>query len=492
MKKNLLFIALFFIFSANLFAQYVSPGTGVNWTMDGLVENSNGVVTLVDDVYFINNDLTVSAYDSIIIETQNTIKLKADVFVIIEGYMTAKNTKFTAEDTSANFKGFKFDEGAEGLLENCEISYGGGIKIYKSDVKIDLCEIFNSSKDNCTGAIEVSHCNAIISNCTIYNNQGPAIASSALAEAAPEILYNNITANNTLNTNMPQINLGTTLISDTIIIKGNTITGGETFLQVGGISVSTLAGGNVNALISENNISNNRYGIAQMGYNISTLIFDNIIDGNKIQNDPMLGGSGLNFYGDETNSSVVRNNVITNNLYGATLQGTAKPDFGTVEYSGNNTFSDNGFSSINYAIYNNTPNDISAVNNYWTTDCSLNLTIEDIENMVYHKNDDATLGLVDFDPFLNTTLGISENNNNNNLISVYPNPAKKQFTLSIEKNMISDNAKFLLLNLNGQLIISNEIKSKISSFDISELNSGIYLVKVYTKNSVSVKKLIVE
>ena len=42
-------------------------------------------------------------------------------------------------------------------------------------------------------------------------------------------------------------------------------------------------------------------------------ISHNIIIGNNIQNDPMLGGSGLNFYGGESNACIVSHNIIKDN-----------------------------------------------------------------------------------------------------------------------------------------------------------------------------------
>ncbi|MBK7629302.1 MAG: hypothetical protein IPJ23_00940 [Ignavibacteriales bacterium] len=48
-------IILFTILSTQMFAQYTTPNTGVNWNLDDLVANSSGVVAGTFPNYAINN-----------------------------------------------------------------------------------------------------------------------------------------------------------------------------------------------------------------------------------------------------------------------------------------------------------------------------------------------------------------------------------------------------------------------------------------------------
>ena len=64
MKK---FILFFIIISSQIFAQYTTPNTGVNWSLDDLVANSGGVVTGTFPNYSISNKITVSANDRVYI-----------------------------------------------------------------------------------------------------------------------------------------------------------------------------------------------------------------------------------------------------------------------------------------------------------------------------------------------------------------------------------------------------------------------------------------
>ncbi len=62
MKKLFL---LLLIVSSQIFAQYTTPNTGVNWNLDDLVTNSGGVVTGTFPNYSITNKITISANDRV-------------------------------------------------------------------------------------------------------------------------------------------------------------------------------------------------------------------------------------------------------------------------------------------------------------------------------------------------------------------------------------------------------------------------------------------
>src|SRR5699024_11610340 len=62
--------------------------------------------------------------------------------------------------------------------------------------------------------------------------------------------------------------------------------------RVGDISVAALIGGNVNAIIHDNTIIDNRYGLTIAGPNVWAEIKGNLIEDNDTEGQPMLGGSG--------------------------------------------------------------------------------------------------------------------------------------------------------------------------------------------------------
>ncbi len=70
--------------------------------------------------------------------------------------------------------------------------------------------------------------------------------------------------------------------------------------------------------------------------------------------------------------------------------------------------------------------------------------------------------------------------------SLYPNPAKSQFTIQLENNTILENVN--IYNNLGQLVLT----SKKLILDISKLASGLYVVEIETNKRKSSKKMIIE
>jgi hypothetical protein len=67
------FFIAFSMLSFQIFAQYTTPNTGINWNLDDLVINSSGVVTGTFPNYSINNKITISANDRVYINPATTV-----------------------------------------------------------------------------------------------------------------------------------------------------------------------------------------------------------------------------------------------------------------------------------------------------------------------------------------------------------------------------------------------------------------------------------
>lgn len=174
---------------------------------------------------------------------------------------------------------------------------------------------------------------------------------------------------------------------------------------VGGISIADLMGvGDTKVLLKDNIIKDNRYGYNQQGATISSVIEGNQFIDNNHESNPMNGGSGISIYGTTTNNkAVLRNNLITGNLWGITAIYLHDIDMGTPDDWGNNTIHDNGNDGVTYDLYNNSACDIMAVGNDWGT------VIEDeIAEHIVDQNDDPSLGLVTFIPYVGGDDGIGE------------------------------------------------------------------------------------
>lgn len=87
-------------------------------------------------------------------------------------------------------------------------------------------------------------------------------------------------------------------------------------------------------------------------------------------------------------------------------------------------------------------------------------------------------------------LGISENlsvgDNDLNKISLYPNPTSDVFSIETSNNQIISNVS--ITDINGRVV--KTFGANQTSYDISDLNTGMYLVEIKSENGVETKKLI--
>jgi hypothetical protein len=471
--KYLITILILLFGCMNSRGNYSTPGTGVNWNLDSLVANSAGNVTFSSGSHFINDTLTISLNDTVRILNNFVIKMASQVFVDIFGVMIIDppvQGTITAIDTAQKFLGLKFEDQSDGSrLRKTIFEHGNGIRMLDCNILIDSCTIRHNTLNSnfSTSAISLFRSNSIISNCVIYRNRRAAIASGANIASSPRIINNLIYENNTENANVPQINLGASA-NDTLLIRGNTISG--FFDNCGGISL--LPVGTIPIALIENNvIRRNRYGIAIGGGNSNVIIRRNRIDSNNIQGLPNLGGSGINFNGSATQVSTVTENLIRGNLWGITIQGTARPNMGNVSNpspvdDGLNVIYGNGNSGKIYDLYNNTPDSVKAENNWWGTD-----NADSVEAHIFHKPDSSTLGFVDYLP-----LGIATPINNAEVeipasylqTYAYPNPFNPSTTIrfALPENGFTE---IRIYDSNGRLV-----RNLVSEY----LNNGIHLVNL--------------
>lgn len=496
MKKILLAVLLI---NATLFADYSTPGNFKSWNLDSLVVFSGGGVTYSGGVYLFNTNISISQSDTLKIKTNATVKLASSIAFNIYGTIIVNppdSVKLTSIDTTNKFTEMRLDSLSDAsVLKKMIFEYSfNGMRLYDTNPLIDSCTIrynCNGNSSTTVPAINLFRANPIISNCRIYRNYKVAIGGGSNIANAPQIINNNIYENNIANGNVPQINLGQSG-TGTTLIKGNTIRG--LYTNAGGIA--TLPIGILNIVIENNIIKRNRYGIAIQNVNTIAVISGNIIDSNNIQGDPNLGGSGINFYGNSTLTAIVTRNYIRWNLWGITIQVTAKPNLGNLN---NSDTSDNGYNFIfnnthndtTFDLYNNTPDSIMAENNFWGTG---NLTL--IEQHIFHKPDNPALGFVDYIPIY---IPSPVNNNNSivknyHLADAYPNPFNPTTTIKFSVPS-KQYVKLEVYNILGEKV-STLINGMVSggensvNFDAGNLSSGLYLYKLTAGKFSESKKMV--
>ncbi|WP_179335404.1 T9SS type A sorting domain-containing protein [Winogradskyella costae] len=490
MKQLLLnFFATIGIISMVTAQGYVTPDTNMTYTLDNLVSASPSTISVSGTTYTLVEDLTISASDALIISDDITLEIGGDIRITIYGIFNvdADNAVFTAIDTALPYDGFRFEEFSDITIQNATIQYGGGLRVLTETFTIDNCLITNNvSGVSTSGVIGLSRGKPQITNNTITFNQTTAIGSGATNLVSPYIFNNYIEGNNQDNSNRPQINLGPTLEDPTQIIQ-NTIIGDRSLTQVGGVSVSDLiSAGGVNAVIDDNIITNNRYGMVIQSNNVSAFIRNNVIEDNNTQGNPNLGGSGISLVASlEGNVIVASGNEIRRNLWGITLQGESMINLGdNVDNVGQNVFSENGNDGVIYAVYNNTDNPLTAMHNCWD-ETNVPNTLADAEAVIVHQNDFGTLGLVTFDPVNCGFLSVDELAYNE--MAIYPNPTSGQFSLT-------NNTLFNQMNVysvDGKLIMQKTLQSGSNDLYL-DLNTGLYLLEFNGLNAKSTKKLVIK
>ena len=481
-------IALLLTFSIGLWsmlnAQWVSPGNGTTYTLPDLVSVSNGAVTNTGTVFSFNSDITISQNDVLKIDNQVTRIDAVGVLITINGSVVCTNSlRVGIYGSMTQQFSMRFENATDCELKNMYFSDGSGIKVIESNVDFIDCKFVYFTRDYSNAVIDFMNCNPLIEDCYFLRNEGAAISSPANGQGSPRILNNLLEENVTSDINSPQINLGPGA-EDTIYIVGNTIDDDYATHRVGGISVADLMGtGSTKVLLRDNKVINGRYGYNQQGLTISSVIERNQFVDNHFEDNPMNGGSGISIYGmNENNKAVLRGNIITGNLWGITAINVFDIDLGTEDNWGYNQIHDNGNGGVVYDLYNNSACDILAVGNNWGT--SNNQLIED---HIVHQNDNPSLGLVTFVPFIDVD-GLNESNTL--CFEVSPNPVcNGNFTLTLEKAMPSE---VVIYNVNGQIVKSQHIDNLINTINVEALGRGVYFVEVKNTEGKVVKKIILE
>ncbi|MEZ4802854.1 MAG: T9SS type A sorting domain-containing protein [Gelidibacter sp.] len=490
MKQLLLVLFIFIGFNGILSAQdYTTPDTGATYTLDDLVTASPSTISVSGSTYTLVGNLTISTTDTLLINSDVTLEIGADLLITVFGTFTvdADAVTFTAVNTATPYEGFRFEEFSVINIQNATIQYGGGLRVLTETFTINNSTLTNNVSGVSTGSvISLSRGAAQITNNTFTFNDTPAVSSGANNQVSAYIFNNYMEGNNQANSNRPQINMGATMADPPLRIVGNTVKGDRNLTMVGGIAVANLVGGSINAVIDDNIITDNRYGMTIVGPNSFAYVRNNVIEDNDTQNNPNLGGSGISLSNGSNSMNVIASgNEFRRNLWGITLLSGASINLGDgAANEGQNIFSENGNEGVTYALYNNTSNNIMALNNCWD-EANAPITLADAEEVIVHQTDIPSLGLVTFDPVDCSFLGVDEFPIEE--ISLYPNPSDGHLFLS-------NNTSFDQMNvygIDGTLVAQKTLQTGTNALSFN-LNSGIYILELNGAASRAVKKLVIQ
>ncbi|MBQ0068955.1 MAG: hypothetical protein KBT09_04285 [Bacteroidales bacterium] len=410
MKKFYTLLAVSAIAATAFADEFISPGNGTTYTLEDLSKIADCQISKVNGAWQLDTAFTISAGDVLKIQNNEVVKFNDKIQVNVAGKLdcTPADTALITGVEGTTPKGFRmYADDANAVLKNTRMELVGitfGSK--NGAIVAENCTFADYNTSNASGAClnfsASSTGKNVIDGCTFINGGTAAIGNGANTPIGIVIKNSTFIANNTKNSNRPQINL-TSYGTEDVEILNNVILGGH-FTKVGGIAVSNMMGYAYSnkVTVKGNIVKENRYGITMTGP-VNMVIEDNQIVDNIYETNAMNGGSGLSLYDSAGKGKVyIKGNLIENNLWGITVIGTPDVNAGKVEnpdaedYNpGQNVFKNNGNGGVLYDVYNNGTSTVYAQGNTWNVD---EQTAEKIETVVFHKVDDANLGEVIFMP----------------------------------------------------------------------------------------------
>lgn len=389
---------------------FESAGDGTRYTFTMLSGIGGSGVTVESGDFVVSRDFEIVANDYLVLGSGEVVKLKTGVEITVEGTIeftpVSRATVTRYDDQSQPKSIYMTGEGSGGAFSNVTF-IDVPLRVYvQSPLTIQDCEFKYITTTN--SAITLGTTSQVtVTNCRFIENYYPAISGGSNI-ATPLLFKNNYLYKNTTSAgNRPQVNV-TVGGNGAVEISGNEIIGPAEVTQSGGIAVSNLLGlsGTNKVLINDNKVRDCRYGITTNGV-MDVVVSGNELRDNKYESNAMNGGSGVSIYNTGGGQKMVlTRNIITGHLWGITVIGSVPNGTGPVinmgynvagsDYNiGENVLSNNGNGGVLYDLYNNSPLDMYAMNNTWG---SVDQTEAEIEKVITHKNDIATLGEVTFMP----------------------------------------------------------------------------------------------
>ena len=433
MKKFYLLTALAAASVSLQAAVFTSPGNGTTWTMTKIAALDTTGVTADETgkVFTVSENVTISAGDSFQLEEGITVMLAKSVEIDVEGTallnLGERSTiKATGDNVAAKYLWVKTEAATAPVeIKNIDfecaalkLSPASGANVDNCTFKYQQASVANGTAALQLGGVGGSEQEAYkVTNCTFESNKRSGVGTASNVTVPLLIENNKFLYNDSQNLNYPHINV---TASSSVVIRGNEIIGDRTKNLGGGIIVADLLGvtSNAQCLIENNKVSDCRYGIAVYSKQ-NAIVRDNVLVNNNTEKTPANGGSGINFYelnGTGLTAKVYRNHI-EGSLWGISVVGGKEINCGRTDVpetdenycEGNNVFINNGNGSEKngfdgddefqrFDLYNNSPNTVYAMNNYWyvSKDASPRVSIIDVE-------DNPSLGEVIYSPWAGTT-----------------------------------------------------------------------------------------
>lgn len=412
MKRQIL-LSIFLTFCTWAFAQFTTAGDGTTYSIQGLsyVANAEVVPCEMEEgqtpVYMLRKSITIAGGDRFVMDDGIVVQFDKDVTLTIEGdadFALSQGSTFDSAYDGGSTLGSALciKSATATTFENCHFYYVGLEMMGEGGVTVRQCSFHNHDGSAAAALYFVSAGDeSVVEDCHFEMCRKAAIGSAANASQPLTIQGCSFVKNSAANGNVPQINI---TAASPLCIKDCTITGNPDNTMVGGIGISNFMSYDADVTISGCTITDNRYGIGLVGPAAKIRIENCVLKGNHYEQNPMNGGSGISLYDPyQQTCAVITGNHIEGSLWGITVIGCQDVNIGRTDVPqdderynvGGNTFRDNGNGGVLYDLYNNSANTVYAQNNTWNVS---EQTEEQIETVIFHRHDDASLGEVIFWP----------------------------------------------------------------------------------------------
>tara|TARA_B110000003_G_scaffold9602_1_gene9879 strand:+ start:155 stop:3418 length:3264 start_codon:yes stop_codon:yes gene_type:complete len=143
---------------------------------------------------------------------------------------------------------------------------------------------------------------------------------------------------------------------------------------------------------------------------------------------------------------------------------------------------------INMSDYiSNTSNGTFTVPNDAVIGQTLRMRISNIFDNIIDPCGNAFGEVEDYLVTINNSLAIDDFNENDKIVSIYPNPSNSEVFVKSSKNIL----KIELFDLKGRKIIQqNNLNQLETQFNIEYLNKAVYILNIFTKDEKIIKKLL--
>ena len=527
MKKGITGVILLIAIALTSFSQTIINGGDVsgNWNISGSPFLIEGNITIPAD-----GKLTITPGVEVIFQGNHS-------FTII-GKIDARGTAadsivFTSADTTGfstgayngwkgiNFVGYTSTQTEKSILKYCKVEYSSGNGLFCMDfsnLEIDNCIISNNLEfgisinefsnitvndikinSNYAGGIGINSSGPVISNFIISNNYGSGVS---LTGSGTSTFKNGLISENTTSFDGGGVNVGmdANVILENVEISGNSaINGGGVSCLMGyatiknssltGNSAANGAGINANylasvtldhVLVAHNNASEN--GGAMNISEADLTVVNSTITDNSAQTDA--GGLFLN--NSSMRSATVINSIFWNNMPAGLSVVNEAPEITYSDIEGG--FEGEGNIDSDPMFTNPGEEDYTLQwENYPAADFTKSPCIDTGNPGFAYDPDGTTTDMGAF--FYNqTSITALDNHSVENEVVVYPNPATDIINVKGTNNY----SRILITDLSGRQIKDKTVSNNLLSINISDMDTGIYLMVLFNTNGVAFKKKIVK